>query len=293
MANLSSSESIYVLRGVQAFKSKTSSGCKELSVEELQDAKLYWYRQIQWCTKQSMRRVKENILLPNTSAILKLDPFYDKRDRLLGVGGRLQYSDLPEGTNIQLSYHMAIQWLQRSYRVYMRSCFKGQAEGRRVLGKRLVCQRQRVGPCSQKMAPLPSERVLSSPAITHVGIDFAGPLFVRGGPTSTKAYVYMFTCASSHMTRLELIITSDLSTNEFFQALIRMISRRGLSSTIWFVNAKTFKSADCEIQQLFTQGLSADRQLWNKIDQEESQAKFSFREIKWTFIVERSPWGGG
>lgn len=41
-------------------------------------------------------RLKEN-LLSKTSVILKLDPYYDKRTRLLRVRGRLQYSDLPEG----------------------------------------------------------------------------------------------------------------------------------------------------------------------------------------------------
>ena len=43
-------------------------------------------------------RLRENLPLPNTSAILKLDPYYDKIDHLLQVGGRLQHSDLPEGT---------------------------------------------------------------------------------------------------------------------------------------------------------------------------------------------------
>ena len=67
----------YVLRGVQAFKSKRSSGSKELSGEKLQDAKLYWYRQIQWEGYQAeYETLKENLLLPNTSAILKLDPYY-------------------------------------------------------------------------------------------------------------------------------------------------------------------------------------------------------------------------
>ena len=41
-------------------------------------------------------RLKENLLLPNTSVVSKLDPYFDKRDRLLQVRGRLQYSDLPE-----------------------------------------------------------------------------------------------------------------------------------------------------------------------------------------------------
>ena len=110
----------------------------------------------------------------------------------------------------------------------------------------LFFQRQRIGPCSQKMAPLPSEKVSSSPAFTHVGIDFAGPLFVLGGPTSTEACICILVCASSRMTHLEPTI--DLSTNEFFQTLIRMISRRGLRSTIWSDNAKMFKSADPKIQ---------------------------------------------
>lgn len=59
------------------FKSKRSSGSKELSVEKLQDARLYWYRQIQWEVYQAeYERLKENLLLSNTSAILELDPYY-------------------------------------------------------------------------------------------------------------------------------------------------------------------------------------------------------------------------
>ena len=93
----------FVLRGVQAFKSGPSAGSKELSVEQLQDAKLSWYRQLQQGVYQAeYGRLKEDLPLPNTSAILKLDPFYDKRDHLLRVGGRLEHSDLPEGTKLPI-----------------------------------------------------------------------------------------------------------------------------------------------------------------------------------------------
>ncbi|XP_068726557.1 uncharacterized protein [Montipora capricornis] len=89
----------FLLRGVQAFKSGASAGSKELSAEELQDTKLSWYWQIQQEVYQAeYGRLKEDLPLPNTSAILKLDPYYDERDHLLRVGGRLQHSDLPEGT---------------------------------------------------------------------------------------------------------------------------------------------------------------------------------------------------
>ena len=128
------------------------------------------------------------------------------------------------------------------------------------------------------MAPLQSERVSLSPAFTYVVVDFAGILFLRGSASSAKAYICIFTCASSRMIHLEL--TGDLSTNEFFQAFIRMISRNVLCSTIWFDNAKTFKHADSEIQQLFTHGSSVNKQLWDKIDREQLQAKLTSKGIK-------------
>lgn len=58
-----------------------------------------WYRQIQ----REVYRVEYAQLeagqpLSQTSGILKLDPYFDKKDRVLRVGGRLQHSDLPEQT---------------------------------------------------------------------------------------------------------------------------------------------------------------------------------------------------
>ena len=69
-------------------------------------------------------------------------------------------------------------------------------EIKRVLEKCLVCQRQPVGPCSQKMAPLPPERVSLSPAFTHVGIDFAGPLLIimRKWLLSEGLHLYLHFC---------------------------------------------------------------------------------------------------
>ena len=57
-----------------------------------------------------------------------------------------------------------------------------------------------------------------------------------------------------------------------------MISRRGLCKSIWSDNAKTFKSADRQLQQLFTQESSADRRRRHKIDQEGLQDKLTFWE---------------
>jgi len=65
----------------------------------MKNAKLIWYRQIQ----REVYRIEYVQLeagqpLPKTSTILKLDPYFDKEDRVLRIGGRLQYSNLPEAT---------------------------------------------------------------------------------------------------------------------------------------------------------------------------------------------------
>ena len=124
MAKLSSSDSIYVLRGVQAFKSKQVQVAKNCQSRSYRRQVILVPTDTMGGAPSRVWRLEKNILLPNTSAILKLDPFYDKRDRLLRVGGRLQYSrTYLRVPNIQLSYRMGIQWLKRWYRVCMRSCF--------------------------------------------------------------------------------------------------------------------------------------------------------------------------
>ena len=85
------------------------------------------------------------------------------------------------------------------------------------------------------------------------------------------------------MVHLEL--TSSLSTNEFLQAFNRLISRRGICSTVWSDNAKTFKCADRQIRRLYKSQSSESNQSWDDIDQDELQAKLVSKGIKWTFIV--------
>jgi len=158
-----------VLRCVAVFKSGTSSSSKELSVEGLQNAKLSWYRQIQRDMYQvEYEQLKANHPLPNTSAILKLDPYYDKKDQLLWVGGRLQYSDLPEGTKhriilprghpvvekiIQSVHNELLHAGRESTLSVLRQDIrltKGRREVKRVLERCLVCQRQRAAHVHRK-----------------------------------------------------------------------------------------------------------------------------------------------
>ena len=55
---------------------------------------------------------------------------------------------------------------------------------------------------------LPEERVSDCPPFTHTGVDFAGPLHTtdKGGTNTdeARAYVCLFTCASTRAVHLEL-----------------------------------------------------------------------------------------
>ena len=93
------------------------------------------------------------------------------------------------------------------------------------------------------------------------------------------------------MVHLEL--TSDLSTDAFFQAFNHMIRRRGLCSTIWSDNAKNFKCADRQIRNFYKSQSSDSDQPWNDMDLDELQTKLASKGIKWKFIVECSPRRGG
>ena len=137
------------------------------------------------------------------------------------------------------------------------------------------------------MGPLPEERVTPSPPFSDIGIDFAGPLYVKGRTIVKKTYVCLFTFTSSRMVHLEL--TNSLTRDEFLQAFSRMTSRRGLCRTVWSDNAKTFKAASNEIQKLYSQRETQSHSMWGKMDQNRIESEFASKGIKWKFITERSP----
>ena len=135
---------------------------------------------------------------------------------------------------------------------------------------------------SVPFADLPSERVSEEPPFTHVGLDFAGPLYVvdelSKGNETLKVYILLLTCAATRAVHLEL--TRRLSTEAFLLAFRRFASRRGLPATLNSDNAKTFKSACKDICKKITRA-------------EEVWAYLVNRRIMWSFIVEKAPWWGG
>jgi hypothetical protein len=103
----------------------------------------------------------------------------------------------------------------------------------------------------QTEAPLPSERVKPSKPFAVTGIDFAGPLYIKVGSDMHKAYIILFTCATTPAVHLELC--TDMSTDKFLMALQRFVGRCGLPNTIYTDNTRTFHTANFELSDIWTQ----------------------------------------
>ena len=83
---------------------------------------------------------------------------------------------------------------------------------------------------------------MSDLAFLQVGVDFAGPLYVRNIYTSDtemhECHIALFTCASTRAIHFEL--TPDLCASSFLRVLKRFVGRRGLPTQIISDNGKTF-----------------------------------------------------
>ena len=160
---------------------------------------------------------------------------------------------------------------------------RGREKVKSIARKCIVCKKIEGLPYKTVFCPnLPHFRVDQDPPFTHVGIDFAGPLIVKGeshvqNKGEIKCYVCLFTCASTRAVHLELV--EDLTVESFIRAFRRFCARRGLPATIISDNAKTFKAASKEVKSL----LRTPR----------LKEYFAIKGVQWKFIVELAPFQGG
>ena len=135
---------------------------------------------------------------------------------------------------------------------------------------------------------LPIERVTPDLVFDKVGVDYAGPIYVKYGfvrkPTLVKVYICVFVSLSVKAVHLELV--SDLTTEAFIASLRRFVSRRGKPSLMWSDHGTNFVGAARELKEYVeflklqkTQGVISDF--------------CSSQGIVWNFIPERAPHFGG
>ena len=145
----------------------------------------------------------------------------------------------------------------------------------------VVCRKLEGLPYGSHPSPdLPACRVSDDPPFSHTGIDFAGPLYFSESTDekdTSKAYICLFTCASTRAVHLEL--TRGMNVDSFLLAFRRFVGRRGLPATLLSDNAKTFKWSSKEIRGI-CRSPEVNHYLTNQ-------------RTSWKFIVPRAPWWGG
>ncbi|XP_037783667.1 uncharacterized protein LOC119579889 [Penaeus monodon] len=179
-----------------------------------------------------MLKVKE----PNSST--KSEPMLDDHD-VIRVGGRRlsEYSDCNAKPILLPKDHpvaaLIVQdWRPLNYRI-LRNCFN--------------CHRVNSKPLTHRQGELPLERILAdSPPFTQTRVYYFGPFNMAYIKRNIKRFGCVFTCLSSRAVHLELLYSLD--ADEFINALMLLIMRRGISKKIFSDRRSNFQRANQNIR---------------------------------------------
>jgi hypothetical protein len=184
----------------------------ELQASELAVARKYWIREVQKdCFGSELQALQRGSPLPRESLVARFNPFLD--EGFLRIGGRLQFADLSRKqihlillhgshnftalllmqTHIRL-HHLGVRIVLSELREEFWLLRARQAI--KVLYTCLPCKMAKNPFGQEREAPMPADRVTASKPFQVTGIDFAGPLYVKGKPLLKQSYVALFTCAT-------------------------------------------------------------------------------------------------
>ena len=243
--------------------------------------------------------------IPSTSHLLSLNPFLGQ-DGLLHIGGRLSKAPLTYSKKhpVMLSAKDPLTIIIfKHIHVNLSHCgptllFSTAGSDYYVTGAkklaRTVCKQctpcQKVAASSEQqlMGQLPEERVSEAPAFHTVGLDYAGPFYLKTGsirrPQYVKGYLAVFVCMATKGVHLEIV--KGLTTEAFLASMRRFVSRRGLPKHIWSDNGSNFRGAKKDLEDLY--------QLLDKTDMTASLRSFFLdTQTEWHTIPERAPHFGG
>ena len=125
--------------------------------------------------------------------------------------------------------------------------------------------------------PLPKARVGEPRPFAVTGVDFTGTLYVKNSSGEQKAYICLFTCASTRAVHLEIV--TDLSADTFLLGFRRFAARRSLPSLMLSDNASTYLAVAEDLKILF--------------ESNDVQEALGRQSVNWRFIPKRAPWYGG
>ena len=293
----------YVLRFINKLKNRTleirKGKIEDITSAELKNAEKLWIKSVQSSAFSDERSFLSQKNLKSTPPVrvVQFGLFLDD-DGIIRCNGRITNSTLSASTRTPILLpakhaftHLTVKQVHhlvkhsgiRDTLTTLRDRFwvlRGRETVKKIIRHCIVCRRFDAAPCKPPpFADLPSTRVSDDPPFTHVGIDFAGPFYVKENANNdcTKVYVCLLTCASTRAVHLEL--TRGLGVKDFLLGFRRFASRRGLPATLQSDNAKTFKSSSKEIRKLVR-----SPEVWRYLTN---------NQISWNFIVEKAPWWGG
>ncbi|GBO26983.1 hypothetical protein AVEN_148065-1 [Araneus ventricosus] len=120
---------------------------------------------------------------------------------------------------------------------------------------------------------LPADRVKDAAVFEVVGVDLAGPLYIKRG---TKVWAVLYTCALYRALHLELV--SSLSTDAFLLSFRHFVARRGRPRIIYSYNGTHFRGAYNELAAID----------WNEVSR-----NAEIQRITWKFVPPTAAlWGG-
>ena len=247
----------YVLRFItnvkQSKEGKELTG-GDLKQEEVNQARELWYKMVQTSVLEDKQfdQVKISLAL------------YTDEKGILRCGGRLKNAPIRRDARFPIFLpksshftHLAINDCHlkvlhsgvKDTLTQLRSKFwvpKGRQAVRDAIRKCPRCKRIEGRSYSvPPTPPLPEFRLSDEFAFTRVGVDFAGPVYVKDVYSKkvemNKAYIALFTCATTRAVHLELV--PNLRAESFTRALIRFKGRRGTPALIVSDNGKTFKDS--------------------------------------------------
>ena len=245
----------YAMRFISNLRRVDKSECNQtstLSPAEILHAESLWVREAQGsllthskfpCWKQQLN--------------LFLDPSGVWRCR-----GRLSNAELPYSTKFPIllpkSHHFTSLIILRAHERVLHNGVKetltelrskywiirGRSTVRTIVRQCIICRKAEGRPyLAPPPPPLPKFRVREQPPFTYTGVDFAGPLYIKGTGTTAggKVWICLYTCCIIRAVHLDVV--PDLTTASFIRSFKRFTARRGLPTRMISDNGKMFKAA--------------------------------------------------
>jgi hypothetical protein len=180
--------------------------------------------------------------LPPESLVAHFNPLID--DGFLRIGARFEFADLSRKhihpILLNGSHHFTAQLIMQThnrlhhlgFRIVLSELreefwiLRGRQAIKKLLYTCLPCKIAKNPFGLEREAPMPADKITASKPFQVTGIDFAGPLYVKGRPLLKQCYAALFTCPTIRAVYLELC--SDITTDTFLLAFQRFIGRRGI-----------------------------------------------------------------